>query len=187
MILPIVAYGDSVLKKHCTEINKEYPNLDKLIDNMFATMDNANGVGLAAPQINLPIRLFIIDSTIMLEDNDETDEVGLEEVFINAKIIEETGEEWAFEEGCLSIPEIRENVLRKPNIKIEYYDADWNFKTMEFSGLTARVIQHEYDHIEGILFTDHLKPLKKQLLKKRLSRITEGKIHPDYRMRYPKL
>lgn len=186
MILPIVAFGDAVLKKECVDIDKDYPKLKELIDNMFQTMDGASGVGLAAPQIGLAIRLFIIDSTIMLEDDEETDEEGLKEVFINAEIIEETGEEWAFEEGCLSIPEIRENVFRKPNITIKYFDADWKEQTKQFTGLTARVIQHEYDHIEGILFTDHLKPLKKKLLKKRLTRISEGKVRHSYKMKFPR-
>ncbi|MGB0884803.1 MAG: peptide deformylase [Chitinophagales bacterium] len=187
MILPIVAFGDSVLKKECEDIKKDYPNLDVLIQNMEETMERASGVGLAAPQIGLPIRLFIIDSEIMLEDDDETDEIGVRETFINAEIIEESGEEWAFEEGCLSIPQIREKVFRKPNITIKYRDANWKEHTKSFSGLTARVIQHEYDHIEGVLFTDHLKPLKKKLLKKRLNRISEGKVNIDYKMKFPKI
>lgn len=186
MILPIVAFGDAVLKKECTAIDKNYPKLDELIANMFETMDKASGVGLAAPQIALPIRLFIIDSAIMLEDDDETEEIGVKEVFINAEIIEESGEEWAFEEGCLSIPEVRENVFRKSNIKIKYFDAQWKEQIKGFDGLTARVIQHEYDHIEGILFTDHLKPLKKKLLKKKLNRISEGKIKHSYKMKFPR-
>lgn len=186
MILPIVAFGDSVLKKKCEEIDKDYPNLKELLTNMDETMEQASGVGLAAPQIGLPIRLFLIDSTLMLDDDDETDEVGVKETFINAEIIEESGEEWAFEEGCLSIPQVRENVFRKPNITIKYRDAQWKEHTKSFSGLTARVIQHEYDHIEGVLFTDHLKPLKKKLLKKRLNRISEGKISIDYKMKFPR-
>lgn len=185
MILPIVAYGDAVLKKKCENITKDYAQLDVLIKNMEQTMANAHGVGLAAPQIGLPIRLFIIDSRIMLEDDEESNEKGVKETFINAIILEESGEEWAFEEGCLSIPEIREKVFRKPNITIQYTDSKWKEHTKTFSGLTARVIQHEYDHIEGVLFVDHIKPLKKQLLKKKLTNISEGKIHPDYKMRYP--
>lgn len=187
MILPIVAYGTKVLKTKCKAIEKDYPKLDELINNMHQTMHNASGVGLAAPQIGLPIRLFIIDSTLMLdEDDEETDEVGIKEVFINAEIIEESGKEWIFEEGCLSIPNIRENVARKPKITIKYFNRNWEEKTATFDGLTARVIQHEYDHIEGILFTDYLKPLKKRLLKKKLNKISEGKINVSYKMKFPK-
>ena len=186
MILPVVAIGDPVLKKECEDIDKNYPMLEELIANMQETMEGANGVGLAAPQIGKPIRLFIIDSTIMLEDDYETNEEGISEVFINAEIIEETGEEWLFEEGCLSIPEIRENISRKPLVTIKYMNEAWEQKTETFSGVTARIIQHEYDHIEGILFTDHLKPLKKRLLKKRLNKISEGKISPGYKMKYPR-
>lgn len=185
MKLPVVAFGDPILKKHCIEIDKSFQELEVFILNMKETMYSASGVGLAAPQVGKAIRLFIIDSTIMIED-DETDEIGIQETFINAKIIEETGEEWAFEEGCLSIPEIRENVFRKDTIKIEYYNINWEKQLKTFSGITARIIQHEYDHIEGVLFTDHLKPLKKRLLKKRLNKISEGKISPNYKMRYPR-
>lgn len=186
MKLPIVAFGDAVLQKQCIEIDKDYPNLKELIQNMKETMDGAHGVGLAAPQIGKAIRLFIIDSSLMLEDDDETDEVGVEETFINATILEESGEEWCFEEGCLSIPDVRENVFRKDTILIAYFDENWTRQEKTFNGLTARVIQHEYDHIEGILFTDHLKPLKKRLLKKRLNKISEGKINPGYKMKYPR-
>lgn len=185
MILPIVAYGDKVLKTKCKAIEKDYPKLNELIENMHQTMHNASGVGLAAPQIGLAIRLFIIDSTLMLDEEDEeTDEKGIQEVFINAEIIEESGKEWTFEEGCLSIPHIRENVTRKPKIKIKYINQNWEEKTATFEGLTARVIQHEYDHVEGVLFTDRLKPLKKRLLKKKLNKITEGKVSVDYKMRF---
>ncbi len=185
MILPIVAFGSPVLKKQCIEIDKDFPNLSEFIDNMRESMTYASGVGLAAPQVGKAIRLFIIDSTLMLEDDDETDEVGIKEVFINAQIIEEKGEEWAFEEGCLSIPDIRENVYRKPIIKIEYFDENWKKQVKTYKGIAARIIQHEYDHIEGTLFTDHLKPLKKRLLKKRLSKISDGKINIGYKMRFP--
>lgn len=184
MILPIVAYGDPVLKKVGEEIDKDYPNLQELIDNMEETMEHASGVGLAAPQIGLPIRLFIINSSYMF-DEDEEDQ-GVEEVFINAEIIEETGKEWAFEEGCLSIPHIRADVYRKDTIVIKYLDRDFKEHTKTFDGLTARVIQHEFDHIEGVLFVDHLKPLKKKMLKNKLTKISEGKISIGYRMKYPK-
>lgn len=183
MILPIVAFGDPVLKKVGKDIDKNYPKLQELIKNMQETMEHANGVGLAAPQIGLDIRLFIIDSQLMMAEGEE--HKGIKETFINAQIIEETGKEWEFEEGCLSIPDIRENVSRKSTIKIKYLDKDFKEHTKEFDGLTARVIQHEYDHIEGILFTDHLKPLKRKMLKKKLRNISEGKIKIGYRMKFP--
>jgi peptide deformylase len=183
MILPIVAYGDPVLKQVANDIDAEYPNLKQLIEDMENTMEKASGVGLAAPQIGLSIRLFIIDSTLMMDEGEE--DKGIREVFINAEMIEETGTEWAFEEGCLSIPDIREDVYRKDTITIKYLDKDFKEHTKTFDGMTARVIQHEYDHIEGILFIDHLKPLKKKLLNKRLRRISEGKIDMKYRMRFP--
>jgi peptide deformylase len=190
MILPIVAYGDPVLKKMGTSITKEYPNLDKLIENMFETMYNAFGVGLAAPQIGLPIRLFIIDTTPFSEDDDLTPEEkntlnGFKRIFINAKITKEEGKEWAFNEGCLSIPDVREDVFRHPKLTIEYVDENFNSHVEEYDGLIARVIQHEYDHIDGILFTDKLSALKRRLLKGRLSNISKGKISVDYRMRFP--
>jgi len=190
MILPIVAYGDPVLKKMGTSISKDYPNLDTLISDMFETMYNAYGVGLAAPQIGLPIRLFVIDTTPFSEDEDLTLEEknilnGFKRVFINAKITKEEGTEWAFNEGCLSIPDIREDVYRKPKLTIEYLDENFNAHVEEFEGLIARVIQHEYDHIDGVLFTDKLSALKKRLLKARLTNISKGKISVDYRMRFP--
>ena len=192
MILPIVAYGDPVLKKKAKEIDKDYPKLDELIENMWDTMYNAYGVGLAAPQIGLPIRLFLIDPAPFAED-EELDEAEREQlkdmrkVFINPQIIEETGEEWAFSEGCLSIPDIREDVFRQPDITIEYYDENFEKHTETYSGLVARVIQHEYDHIEGILFTDKLSSLKKRLIKSKLANISKGKINVEYRMRFPNL
>ena len=190
MILPIVAYGDPVLKKKATDISKDYPNLDDLLANMFETMYNAFGVGLAAPQIGLPIRLFVIDTTPFSEDDELTDEEqkslkGFKRVFINAKIIKEEGEAWAFNEGCLSIPDVREDVYRQPIVTIEYVDENFEAHTEVFDGLVARVIQHEYDHIEGVLFTDKLSSLKKRLLKGRLGNISKGKINVDYRMRFP--
>ncbi len=183
MILPIVAYGDPVLRKECEEIDKDYPDLDLLIDDMFETMYNAQGVGLAAPQIGKAIRLFIVDAEPFAED-----EPGLEnfkKVFINPIILEEEGEEWKFNEGCLSIPGIREDVSRKPKITIEYYDRNWELKEETYDGLAARIIQHEYDHIEGILFTDKISPLKRKLLKTKLNNIAKGNIKVGYRMRFP--
>lgn len=184
MILPIVAYGFPVLKRKADEIDKNHPEIDTLIANMKETMYKASGVGLAAPQIGKSIRLFIIDSHLMLDEDD--DEKGIQETFINPKIIEEKGNEWSFEEGCLSIPGIRENVERKSTITIEYLNEKFEPQRKTFEGLTARVIQHEYDHIEGILFTDHLKPLKKRLLKKRLEKISIGNVKIDYKMKFPK-
>lgn len=180
MKLPIVAYGDPVLKKVCVDIDATYPDLQQLISNMFETMNNANGVGLAAPQIGLAIRLFIVDTKA-----DEDEEV-FKKVFINAQILEETGEPWAFNEGCLSIPEVREDVMRKPTILIRYYDENWNLHEDKVDGFAARVIQHEYDHIEGKLFTDKLSLLRKQLLRSRLDAISKGNVKTDYKMRFPK-
>ncbi|WP_417370474.1 peptide deformylase [Gelidibacter japonicus] len=192
MILPIIAYGDPVLRKECEVITAEYPNLRELIDNMFETMYDAYGVGLAAPQIGLPIRLFVIDTTPFADDEDLTKEEqsqlkGFKRIFINAKVLEETGDEWAFNEGCLSIPEVREDVFRKPKIKIQYQDENFKTHVEEFEGLVARVIQHEYDHIDGILFTDKLSTLKKRLIKSRLINISKGNISVDYKMRFPSM
>lgn len=192
MILPIVAYGDPVLKRKAKEIPEDYPNLQKLIDDMFETMYNASGVGLAAPQIGKSIRLFIVDASPFAEDDvmpvEEQESLkDAKEVFINPTIVEESGDEWDFNEGCLSIPDVREDVFRKPNISIEYYDRDFNLKTRSLDGLFARVVQHEYDHIEGILFTDKLSSFKRRLIKGRLNSISKGKIKVDYRMRFPKL
>jgi peptide deformylase len=192
MILPIVAYGDPVLRKVGVEIDADYPNLKELIANMKETMYNASGVGLAAPQIGKAIRIFIIDASPFAEDDDldDADRETLKtfnKVFINAKIIKEEGEEWAFNEGCLSIPNVREDVSRKPKITIEYQDEDFNSHQEELEGLAARVFQHEYDHIEGVLFTDKLSTLKKRLIKKKLENISKGKIIADYRMRFPNL
>lgn len=184
MILPIVAYGDPVLRKVAVDITKTYPDLEKLIADMFETMEKSKGVGLAAPQVSKSIRLFVIDSSRMY-DEDEKNE-GVREVFINAQMLDETGKEWPYEEGCLSIPTIRDDVYRNEKIKIEYLDADFKKHVKEFKGLTARVIQHEYDHIEGKLFIDHLKPLKRALLKGKLEKISKGIVDVDYKMRFPK-
>jgi peptide deformylase len=194
MILPIVAYGDPVLKKEAEEIDKDYPELDKLISDMFETMYNAQGVGLAAPQIGKSIRLFIVDGSPFADEEDDQDSepdpkaVGMEnfkKVFINPIIEEEEGEEWGFQEGCLSIPKIREEVFRKEKIHVTYYDENWNFHEESFDGYAARIIQHEYDHIDGILFTDHLSPFKRRLLQKRLQVISKGDVSVDYKMKFP--
>jgi len=192
MILPIIAYGDPVLRKKAKDITSEYPKLDELITNMWETMYNAHGVGLAAPQVGLPIRMFMVDTTPFADDDELTEAEqkqldGFKKVFINAKIEEESGKEWDFNEGCLSIPDIREDVKRKPEIAITYLDEDFKEHTETFDGLLARVIQHEYDHIEGILFTDKLSSLRKRLLKSRLEKISKGKIDVDYRMRFPNI
>ncbi|MFT6211713.1 MAG: peptide deformylase [Bacteroidia bacterium] len=183
-ILPIIAFGDPVLKKVAEDIDTDYPELGQLIDNMFETMYNASGLGLAAPQIGLSIRLFIVDASPFSEDHPELD--GFVKVFINPIILEESGKKWDFNEGCLSIPDIREDVTRQSKILIEYYDENWDLQEKEFDGMAARVIQHEYDHIEGILFTDHLPALKRRMLKGRLKDITIGNIDVKYRMKYPK-
>lgn len=190
MILPIVAYGDPVLKRKAKDITNTYPNLSELIGNMYETMYNAYGVGLAAPQIGLPIRLFIVDTSPFAEDEaiQESELVQLRDfnqTFINAEIIEEEGDEWVFNEGCLSIPNIREDVFRKPKISIKYLDEDFKQHIKTFDGLIARVIQHEYDHIEGILFTDKISSFKKRLIKTKLTNISKGKIDVDYKMRFP--
>ncbi len=192
MILPIYGYGEAVLRKVAEDITPDYPNLKELIANMYDTMYNAYGLGLAAPQIGLPIRLFIIDTEPLSDSEDltpaEAEQLkNFKEVFINAKMLKEEGEEWAFNEGCLSIPEVREDVYRHEQITIEYYDANFNKKTATYNGLIARVIQHEYDHIEGILFTDKIALLKKTLIKKKLQNIMEGKFRPDYRMKLANL
>ncbi|MGS2763974.1 peptide deformylase [Sinomicrobium sp. M5D2P9] len=190
MILPIVAYGDPVLRKETKDIDEKYPELGELIESMFETMYNAYGVGLAAPQVGLPVRLFVIDASPFAEDEELKDEErellkDFKKVFINARILEETGEEWAFNEGCLSIPNIREDVAREEKIKIEYFDENFVKHVDEYDGLVARVIQHEYDHIEGVLFTDKLSALKKRLLKGKLANISKGKVKVDYKMRFP--
>lgn len=190
MILPIVAYGDPVLRKETEEITKDYPNLDKVLENMFETMYEARGIGLAAPQVNLPIRLFIVDASPFGDDEDLSEEEqnfvsNFKRVFINARIIEESGDEWAFNEGCLSIPDVREDVFRQPTIVLEYQDENFKKHKETFSGMVARIIQHEYDHIEGILFTDKLSPLKKRLIKGRLANISKGNVSIEYRMKFP--
>ena len=190
MILPIVAYGDPVLKKKALEIDEDYPNLDELIQNMYETMYGAYGVGLAAPQIGRAIRLFLVDTEPFADDESFSEDEkkilkNFKKTFINPIILEEGGDEWAFNEGCLSIPDIREDVFRRPNIKIQYQDGGFNTHIEEYHGLIARVIQHEYDHIEGILFTDKLSSFKKRLLKGKLQNISKGKIKVDYKMRFP--
>ena len=185
MFLPIVAYGDPILKEVGKEISPDYSKLKELIENMYETMYASRGVGLAAPQVGLSIRLFVIDCSPFSED--EPDLKGFKKTFINPEIILEEGEEWFFNEGCLSIPEVREEVERKSKITIRYCDEDFIEHTESFEGLAARVIQHEFDHVEGILFTEYLSPLRKRIIKRKLSDIINGKVNPDYRMRFYKL
>lgn len=185
MILPIVAFGNPVLKQKAQDISTDYPNLNDLIANMFQTMYAANGVGLAAPQVGLSIRLFVIDATPFSDE--EPLLKGYKKAFINAQILEETGDTWSFNEGCLSIPGIREDVIRQKEILIRYQDENFNTVEEKISGILARVIQHEYDHIEGVLFTDRISTLRKTLLRSKLSNITRGQVKVDYRMKFPML
>lgn len=185
MKLPIIAYGDPVLKKVAQEIGPDYPEFKQLLADMFETMYHAHGVGLAAPQVGLSIRLFIIDASPFEEDDAQLKD--FKKVFINAKITDENGEKWAFNEGCLSIPDIREDVNRHQNLSITYQDENWAWHTETYSGLAARVIQHEYDHIEGKLLTDRLSPLRKAMIKNRLDAISKGMVKVDYKMKFPAL
>ena len=188
MKLPIVAYGHPVLRTMCPDITPEYPELKKLIADMWETMYHSNGVGVAAPQINKAIRLFVVDTVQIVEGFDEDDkkefpnEKGIKAVFINAHKIEETGEPWAYNEGCLSIPKVREDVLRGERVRLSYVDENFVPQEAEFDGITARVILHEYDHIDGKLFIDYLKPLRKKLLQGKLNDISKGKTRIDYKM-----
>lgn len=181
MIYPIVVYGDPVLKKRAADIEKDSLDVKQLVEDMFETMYNASGVGLAAPQIGKSLRVFVVDAEPMDEENLK----GFKKAFINPEILEEEGEDWSFEEGCLSIPGIRAEVVRPEKIRIRYYDEDWNEHEEEYDGMAARVIQHEYDHIEGTLFTDYLSGLKKRLLKSKLTNISKGNVKADYRIAVP--
>ena len=197
MVLPIVAYGYPVLNKVAKDIDADYPDLQQLIDNMFETMYNANGVGLAAPQIGLGIRIFVIDSEQLFQDDeeeeadetttsdDEEQEVGLKQVFINARIVQKGGKAWPYNEGCLSIPHIHEDVIRAEKIRIQYYDRNFELHDEIFDGITARVILHEYDHVEGILFTSYFSALKRRLIKRKLEKISKGLVNVDYPMIFP--
>ena len=194
MILPIVAYGHPVLRKVAHDIQAEYPGLDKLIEDMWETMYASNGVGLAAPQIGKDIRLFVMDSAQIFNNMDENekqednypDSPGIKQVFINAHIVEELGDDWAYNEGCLSIPKIREDVFRAEEVTLSYLDQNFHKHTKTFNGVTGRIILHEYDHIDGKLFIDHISPLKRKLLKRKLDDISKGKIKVDYKMSFVK-
>jgi peptide deformylase len=184
MKFPIIAYGDPVLRRKATAIEpEEYPHIKELIGNMFETMYAAHGVGLAAPQVGLSMRLFVVDASPFAEDEDTLN--GFKKAFINAEVLEETGEEWPFNEGCLSIPDIREDVYRCKHVRLSYYDENWKHYEETFTGMAARIIQHEYDHIEGKLFTDKLSPLRKRLIEKKLNDISRGIVDVDYKMKFP--
>lgn len=191
MILPIVAYGHPVLRQLAADITPDYPQLDKLVADMWETMYASNGVGLAAPQVNRPIRLFVVDTEQMfanMEEEERTeypDAPGLKQVFINAHIRELAGDDWAYNEGCLSIPKIREDIWRAETVTLDFVDEQFRARTETYSGLTARVILHEYDHIDGRLFIDHISPFKRKLLKGKLNDITRGRISVDYKMMFP--
>lgn len=188
MILPIVAYGDPILKKRAEDVSRNQEGLNELIENMFETMYAASGVGLAAPQIGRSLRLFIVDAAPFGEDEEDEESIKVKDfkgVFINPEIIEKSGDLWAFAEGCLSIPSIREDVFREPKIKIRYYDQNWEQHEKVLDGYAARIVQHEYDHIDGVLFTDKLSPLRKRMLKRRLNDISKGIVDVKYRMKFP--
>jgi len=182
MILPVYAYGQPVLKEMGKEIDKDYPDFEKLLADMWETMYHASGVGLAAPQIGRSIRLFLVDTVQMMEEGEE--DKGIKQVFINAQKIEEGGEEWAYEEGCLSIPHVRGDVERPAQIKLSWQDEKFEQHEAVFTGLNARVIQHEYDHIDGLLFTEKLKPMKKRMVRRKLENIKKGKVSSDYKMKF---
>lgn len=183
MILPIVAFGHPTLRKKAQNITKDYPKLDELIENMWETMYSSNGVGLAAPQVNHSIRLFVIDASHYAEDDEKAKD--FKRVFINAEIIHQDGEEWMFNEGCLSVPNIREDVWRKPIITMKYMDENFTEHQEDFDGIRARVIQHEYDHLDGKLFVDRVSSLRKMLIKRRLGDISKGIVDVNYRMIFP--
>jgi peptide deformylase len=183
MILPVLAYGHPTLRKIAAEIDKDYPNLQEFIDDMFETMHASSGIGLAAPQVNKSIRVFIVDASPMADEQPEL--ADFRKVFINPEIVEETGEEWTYNEGCLSLPDLREDVTRKGVVRIKYYDEGWNFHDDTFDGMPARIIQHEYDHLEGTLLVDRINPLKRMLLKRKLTDIAKGNVDVSYKMIFP--
>ncbi len=191
MVLPIVAYGSPVLRAVSKDVDANYPDLEKFIADMWETMYNSNGVGLAAPQVNRPVRIFVMDSEQIFsneddEDLDYPDSPGIKRVFINPKVVETYGDEWSYNEGCLSIPKIREDIMRKETVTLDYVDENFQPHRETFSGITARIILHEYDHLEGKLFIDYIKPLKRTLMKRKLDDISKGKVSVDYRMMFVK-
>ena len=186
MVLPVYVYGMSVLRKVAPEIPEDFKDLDQLIEDLFQTMHASDGVGLAAPQVGKSLRIFVVDTSPMADTGTEPELMDFRKVFINPYILEEWGDPWSFEEGCLSLPNIREEVSRPGNVRIEYYDENWNLQEEEYDGIRARVIQHEYDHLDGKLFVDHISPIRRKLLSARLSAISHGRADCDYRMVYPK-
>lgn len=186
MVLPVYVYGMSVLRKVAKEIPEDFENLDQLIEDMFETMHASDGVGLAAPQVGKSLRIFVVDTSPMADSGEHPELSGFRKVFINPIIIEEWGDPWSFEEGCLSLPNIREEVTRPDHVRIEYYDENWNLKEEVYDGIRARVIQHEYDHLEGRLFVDLINPIRRKLLSTRLNSISHGRADCNYRMIYPK-
>jgi peptide deformylase len=186
MVLPVYVYGMSVLRKVAPEIPEDFEDLDQFIADMFETMRASDGIGLAAPQVGKSLRIFVVDTTPIAEDKEDPELKDFRRVFINPYILEEWGDPWSFEEGCLSLPNIREEVTRPSKVRIEYYDENWNLMEEEFDGIRARVIQHEYDHLEGKLFVDKINPIRRKLLSPRLNAISRGKIDKDYKIVYPK-
>jgi peptide deformylase len=182
MVLPVFAYGHPVLRKIAKDVEKDDKDLKGFIEDLFETMNYSDGVGLAAPQVGKSIRVFVIDASPMAEDDPTLED--FKKIFINAKIVEENGDKWTFNEGCLSIPGIREDVDRHPEIRIQYYDENWEYHDEKYDGIKARIIQHEYDHLDGVLFPDRLAPLKKRLLKARLTAITKGNVDINYKMKF---
>lgn len=187
MVLPVYAYGNAVLREQGENVDAQNPDLQQFIDDMFETMYNSNGVGLAAQQVGKPWRIFIVDASPFAEDEGYEHLKDFKKVFINPEIIEETGDEWEFNEGCLSFPELRFNVARNEKIKIKYYDREFNEHVEEYDGIAARIIQHEYDHIEGVLFIDRIPALRRRMLSKKLALITKGMVKTSYKIKYPKL
>lgn len=186
MVLPVYVYGMSVLRKVAQEIPEDFEDLDQLIEDMFETMRASDGIGLAAPQVGKSLRIFVVDTTPISDNNDEPELKDFKRVFINPYILEEWDDPWSFEEGCLSLPNIREEVSRPSKVRIEYFDENWNLMEEEFDGIRARVIQHEYDHLEGKLFVDKINPIRRKLISPRLNAISRGKADCDYKMVFPK-
>lgn len=185
MILPVLAYGHPTLRKHAVEVDKDYPDLKQFIENLYETMHTSSGIGLAAPQVNCSIRVFVIDATPLADDYPQL--ADFVKTFINPRIVEESGEEWTYNEGCLSLPDLREDVTRKSIVRLQYYDEDFIFHDEVFDGMAARIIQHEYDHLEGTLLVDRVNPLKKMLLKRKLTDISKGNVEVSYKMVFPLL
>ncbi len=186
MVLPVYVYGMSVLRKVAQEIHEDFEGLDQLISDMFETMRASDGIGLAAPQVGKSLRIFVVDTTPISEDKGEPELKDFRKVFINPYILDEWGDVWSFEEGCLSLPNIREEVSRPAHVRIEYFDEHWNLHEEEYDGIRARVIQHEYDHLDGKLFVDRINPIRRKLITTRLNGISRGKVDKEYKIVYPK-